>query len=172
MTHHIPTLCGARTRRQSGFTLLNVLIAAVLFGLGILGIVRSFVAVTSAATQNENVSTIASLANGFQGVVQANSGLLLAAGFNGTGTSYTSANYTTAPLALQPWLKLVTTPATGLPGAIATVSTGPNSATGAACTQFSGCTVTLQLQWTQVGAPGSASNLSRSQTFTYDFGKP
>lgn len=170
MTHRIPILTGATARRQSGFTLLNVLIAAVLFGLGILGIVRTFVAVTSAATQNENVSTIASLANGFQGVVQANSGLLMVAGFN--GGNYTSANYTTAPAALQPWLKVVTTPATGLPAAVATIATGPNSATGAACTQFSGCTVTLTLQWTQVGAPGSASNLSRHQTFTYDFGKP
>ena len=151
--------------RQSGFTLLNVLISALLFGLGVLGIVRSVVGVTSAATQNSNVSALASLSDSFLGVVQANSALLVDPKFVNT---FNAGNYTTAPTALQPWLAqatgAVSTSLIALPAAQIAIATSADSASGAACNQHLGCTVTMTVQWTQVG-----SSNNRSQTFLYHF---
>lgn len=151
--------------RQAGFTLMNVLVAALIFGLGVLGMLRSFVGVTSAATQNSNVSVLASLSDGFLAVVQANSALLVNTSF--APKTFNQVNYTTAPAVLQPWLLQATT---ALPAGQVTIATGPDSASGAACTRYGGCTVTLTIQWTQVGAGGSA-NLNRTQTFFYQLGQ-
>ena len=145
--------------RQSGFTLLNVLVASLIFGFGVLGLVRSFANVTSAATQNTNISALASLSNGFGAVLQANSGLLVNASFVNT---YTQSNYATAPAALQPWLQQ----ATALPNAQVQIATGPDSASGAACAQYTGCTVTMVITWTQVG-----TTPNRTQTFLYHLGQ-
>lgn len=150
----------SRSARQSGFSLLNVLVAALIFGFGVLGIVRSFVGVTSAATQNSNVSALASLSDGFQAVVQANSAMLIDTSFPG---SFTQSSYTTAPVALQPWLKQATS---ALPAANVTIATSADSASGAPCDRHNGCTVTLTVVWTQVGGAGN-----RTQTFLYHFGQ-
>jgi Tfp pilus assembly protein PilV len=151
--------------RQAGFTLMNVLVAALIFGLGVLGMLRSVVGVTAAATQNSNVSVVGSLSDGFLAVVQANSALLGNASF--APKTFTQANYTTAPAALQDWLLQTTT---ALPAAQVKITTDKDSASGAACSRYGGCTVTLEIQWTQVGAGGSA-NLNRTQTFFYQLGQ-
>lgn len=157
--HRAPTL------RVRGFTLLNVLVAALIFGLGMLGLVRAFVGVTSAATQNENVSTLTSLSNSFWGVLQANSGLLNAGGILGTNTYTTVA---AVPAALQPWM---TTVVNTLPSPSAKIETSADPASGNPCTQHGGCTVKLTLSWLQVGAPGIGAQATRSQVFYYVIGR-
>jgi Tfp pilus assembly protein PilV len=152
-------------RRQSGFTLLNVLVAALLFGLGMLGVARSFGGVTAAATQNENVTTLAPLSNTFWSAIQANSAVLTTSSWS-TGATYNSSTYTTAPAAVQPFLKQVVTL---LPSGTATIQTGPDSASGAACAVLTGCTVTLTISWAQVGTVRSTSSSTRSQTFLYRY---
>jgi len=149
---------------SAGFTLLSVLVAMLIMGFGLLGMVRATLAVTTATSQNETLSSMAALSNGFWGVVQANPNLLATSSFANT---YTSSNYASAPtMPLQTWLGLVTST---LPGAQVTIATGPDSASNAACAVATGCTVVLTLQWTQVGAPGVAA-ATRTQTFYYQFG--
>ena len=159
---------GAR-RGQRGFTLITVLIAIFLFGFGLLAVMRSLGSVTGGATQNQNVATTASLSNAFWGVVQANPTLVTNSAFQNT---YTTANISSAPSALQPWLYSLTdtgkATATGLPGASAKVETFADAAgIGSTCTVASGCTVKLTLQWSQ---PGSATVTTRTQIFYYQFG--
>jgi Tfp pilus assembly protein PilV len=155
-----------RTRAgQRGFTLLSVLVSIVIMAVGLLGMIRAMLAVTSSATQNQTVSAIATLSNGFWGVVQSNPALLVAAGFVGT---YTASNYTGAPSVLQPWLKQATD---ALPAGQVTIATGPDAGSNSACTATSGCSVTMTMQWSQVGAPGAnATETNRLQTFYYQFG--
>jgi Tfp pilus assembly protein PilV len=153
-----------RGRRESrGFTLLSVLVSMLLVGMGLLGMAKAMLGVTSAATQNQNVTTIASLSNAFYGIVQSNPAMVANSSFVGT---FTAANITSAPAALQAWL---TTATGGLPSAAITIATGPDAGSGTACSVTAGCTVTMSLQWTQVGAPGVAGG-SRAQTFYYQLG--
>ena len=161
MTTTPPTPVRRARRRQHGFTLLNVLVAAFIFGIGMLGVARTFSGITSASTQNEYVTSLASLGNSFWGTVQANPALVTGTGFN--GSSYAASSYTSAPAALQPWLReLVQT----LPGALASIATGPDSANGTACALATGCTVTLTISWAQSGSIGGGTP-TRSQTFQY-----
>jgi len=147
--------------RQAGFTLLNVLVAALIFGFGVLGVIRSLANITSAATQNTVVSTLGSLSDGFQAVVQANSALLVDPAF--APQTFNASNIATAPSALQPWLTQATA---ALPAAQITIATGPDSASGLACSRYNGCTVTMTVVWTQVGATAN-----RTQSFLYRFGQ-
>lgn len=150
-------------RPAGGFTLLSVLVSILLVSLGLLGMAKAMLGVTSAATQNQNVTSLATLSNSFWGVVQADPNLLVNSAFAGT---YTASNIGGAPSALQDWL----TQATGaLPAGTITLATGPDAGSGAACSLTGGCTVTMSMQWTQVGAPGIGS-ATRTQTFYYQFG--
>ncbi len=153
----------ARRESARGFTLLSVLVAIMIMGIGLLGMVRAMVGVTSASTQNQTVSSIASLSNGFWGTVQANPPLLVASAFSGT---FNNANITSAPAELQPWLQQATTQ---MPAGQITIATGPNTSSGTACAIVSGCTVTLTMSWTQVGAPGAGAASQRSQVFYFAF---
>jgi Tfp pilus assembly protein PilV len=149
---------------QHGFTLLSVLVSIVIMAVGLLGMIRAMLAVTSSATQNQTVSSIATLSNGFWGVVQSNPALLVTGGFAGT---YTAGNYTAAPAVLQPWLKQATD---AMPAGQVTIATGPDAGSNTPCST-SGCSVTVTMQWSQVGAPGAnASETKRLQTFYYQFG--
>ena len=151
-----------------GFTLLSVLVAMVVLAFGLLGLARTYLAVTAAASQNQNLSALASQSNAFWGVVQANPGMLTS-----LGGTYTSANITSAPTALQPWLaQLLTTSTSALPQGSVTIATGPDAASGAACSAAAGCSVTMTISWVQGGKPGGAgtADVSRSQVFYYQFG--
>ena len=153
-------------RREQGFLLLSVLTAALIFGLGLLGIAYAYAAFTSAATQNQNLMQMAPASNGFWGVVQANPAILPTMAGTYTGTTGIS----TAPAALQPWLTNVTS---GLPGASIVIATGPDAAgKNSGCDSSSGCSVTLTLNWTQNGNPNanSGAGISRQQTFYFQFG--
>jgi len=178
----IPRSCatsGSR-RGQHGFTLITVLIAIFLFGFGLLAILRSIGSITGGATQNQNVASAATLSNGFWGVVQANPNVLVDPAFiGGTAVTYTAASVSTAPAALQPWLRSVTdttqpaagVPPIGLPNGRVTIQTSADTSTssGTACAVASGCSVMLTLSWTQVAGNGAAA-ATRSQFFYYQFG--
>jgi Tfp pilus assembly protein PilV len=160
-----PVACrhASRHRGTRGFTLLSVLVSMLLTCLGLLGMAKAMLGVTSASTQNQNVTSIAQFSNAFYGVVQSNPGMLVASAFQGT---FTSSNVTSAPAALQAWLAQVTG---ALPSAQVVIATGPDAGTGATCSATAGCTVTMSMQWSQVGAPGHAG-ANRAQTFYYQFG--
>ncbi len=167
-----PLASRAARRRQLGFTLMTVLIAIFLFGIGLLGILRSIGNVTKGATQNQNVMTTATLSNAFWGVIQANPGILTDPAMPATGTpiTFSASNITSAPTALRPWLySLVDTgvpgnnvPGTGLPGGTATITTSPDAGSGATCSATTACSVTLTLTW----SVGSGTT-TRQQTFYY-----
>ena len=154
---------GNTPRGANGFTLLSVLVSMLLVGMGLLGMAKAMLGVTSAATQNQNVTAMAGLSNSFYGVVQSDQTLLVDPAFQGT---FTASNLTGAPAAMQAWL----TQATGaLPSGSITIATGPDAGSGAACAVATGCTVTLTMQWSQVAMPGQAG-ATRSQNFYYQFG--
>ena len=175
-----PCASGSARRGQHGFTLMTVLIAIFLFGFGLLAILRSIGSITGGATQNQNVASAATLSNGFWGVVQANPNVLVDSALGGgTAVTFTASNLTTAPTALQPWLRSVTdtvqpargVPPIGLPNGSVTIQTSADTSTssGTACAVASGCSVKLTLSWTQVAGNGLKST-TRSQVFYYQFG--
>ena len=153
-------------RGQRGFTLITVLIAIFLFGFGLLAILRSLGNVTGGATQNQVVATTATISNGFLGVIQANPSIVTSSALTSGGTpvTFSAANITSAPSALQPWLySLTDTSSNGLPSGTAKIQTGPDPVTGAACNTL-GCTVTLTLTW------AGSKTTTRTQVFYYQLG--
>jgi Tfp pilus assembly protein PilV len=178
-----PCTTGGPRRGQRGFTLMTVLIAIFLFGFGLLAILRSIGSITGGATQNQNVATVATLSNGFWGVVQANPKMVVDSALgSGSEVTFTAANISSAPAALQPWLYMVTSttppagvgggvPPVGLPNGQVKIQTSADTSvsSGTACAVDSGCSIKLTLMWTQVGGNGAAAS-TRSQVFYYQFG--
>ncbi len=150
--------------RQAGFTLLSVLIAVLIMGIGLLAIARTMVNVTGGVTQNQNVASLATLSNQFWGVVQGNRALLTT--LDGYDSSSSSA-FTYTPL--SDWVTGVTS---GLPSGRVQINTFPASGTGAACaTGLPGamtCSVKVTVTWAQVATTGVAAS-TRSQIFYYEF---
>lgn len=148
-----------------------MMVAIVVLAFGLLALARSYVGVTAAGSQNQNLSNMAAAGNAFWGIVQANPGMLT--GAPALANTYTSANIGSAPAALQPWLTglLVTAPG-ALPQGSAVIATGPDAASGAACSSTTGCTVTLTLNWVQGAKAGSVigGDVTRAQTFYFQFG--
>lgn len=152
-------------RRARGFSLLSVLVAMVLLGVGLLAMGKFYVSTTVAGTQNQNVSNLAPFGNAFWGILVANPGVLTSA----PGT-YTSSNIGSAPAPLQPWLNQVTSV---LPSAQVTVTTGADAASGNTCSTTTGCTVQLSISWTPANAgplSPSGTAATRTQTFYYQIG--
>lgn len=158
-----------------GMTLLSVLIALVVFSLGMLSLAGMYARFTASTTENQNISTLAQASNRFWGILYANPSIVTAIGATAT---YNSTNVSSAPLVLQAWLNSIVTPGgpRALPGAQVTVSTGADSAGGnTACDPTTGCSVTLTIQWTPTfdnaaAATGTASGATRAQTFYYQLG--
>lgn len=157
---HSPPIRRAGARAQAGFTLLSVLVSIFIMGIGLLGMVRAMVGVTSAATQNQTVSSVAQLSNSFWSVVQWTAQSTVTTSFPGSYDLTSSSSISGAPTNLQPWLRQAQT---ALPSGSATIAV--NSTT---CT--TDCALTLTLRWTQVGAPGTSGTsaaLTRTQVFYY-----
>jgi Tfp pilus assembly protein PilV len=166
------------SRHQAGLSLISVLVAIVIFSLGMLSIASIYTLAVPAVTANEAATDTAAFGNQFWALLQANPGLVGQLGTT-TPTSYTSANATSAPTGLQPWLASIFGPTvfttatyagtqqTMLPGATVTITPGPG-ADGNACTAPTPtttlCGITLQIQW----QPNSTT--TRSQTYNYQVG--
>lgn len=157
-------------RRQYGSILISVLIALVIFAFGLLSLGKAYVGMISAATQNEIVTSLAGQSNAFWGIVQANPSLLDSAGTVGT---FTSANYSAAPVALQPWLSNLLSPGSSsmLPQGSISIATGPDAVSGAVCSSTSGCTVSLAITWNRNGSAYAAASapVLRTQNFYFQF---
>jgi Tfp pilus assembly protein PilV len=165
-------------RHQAGLSLISVLVAIVIFSLGMLSIASIYTMAVPAVTANEAATDTAAFGNQFWALLQANPGLVGQLGTT-TPTTYTSANATSAPAALQPWLAGIFGPAvftstayagsqqTMLPNATVTITPGPG-ADGNACTAPTPtttlCGVTLSIQW----QPNSQT--TRTQTYNYQVG--
>jgi Tfp pilus assembly protein PilV len=148
---------GQRQAPAAGFTLLSVLVAIFVMGFGLLGMVRTMVAVTAAATQNETVSSLATLSNSFWSVVQWTTQPTVVASFPGSYDLTSNTAISSAPTNLQPWLSQAKT---ALPSGLAVIAVNSSSCT-------TNCALTLTLSWQQVGAPGTPATTTRSQTFYY-----
>ncbi len=168
----------ARAGRQAGLSLISVLVAIVIFSLGMLSIASIYTMAVPAVTANEAATDTAAFGNQFWALLQANPGLVGQLGTT-TATTYTSTSAPSAPAVLQPWLAGIFGPAvftsatyagtqqTMLPSASVTITPGPG-ADGNACTAPTPtttlCGITLNIQW----QPNSTTK--RSQTYNYQVG--
>jgi type II secretory pathway pseudopilin PulG len=154
-------------RAASGYSLLTVLVAMLVFSLGMLGLGSMYARFTGAVTDNENLAQIAAWSDSFWSVLWANDTNLAA-----SGVTYNLANYTSAPAAMQPWLaKLLNT----LPDSSVQLAplADPIGNPGL-CSSPRGCTsLTMTIKWSQNASPIAMSgngSFYRSQTFTYQLG--
>ena len=168
----------ARARLQAGLSLISVLVAIVIFSLGMLSIASIYTLAVPAVTAYEAATDPAAFGNQFWALLQANPGLVGQLGTT-TATTYTSTSATGAPAALQPWLASIFGPSvftgatyagtqqTMLPNASVTITPGPG-ADGNACTAPTPtttlCGINLVITW----QPNSTT--TRSQTYNYQVG--
>lgn len=154
---------------QRGFSLINVMVAVLVFVSGMLALASIYTRFVNAQTQNQNLTQLAPWSNAFWGIVQANPAILTTM----PGT-YTQANVSAAPAILRPWLTQITTRGTSpvaLANASVQIATGPDAASGNACTATAGCSVTLTFTWSQNGsADTGGATVTRTQVFNYQFG--
>ena len=153
---------------QHGMSLISVLVAIVIFGLGMLSIASLYGLAVPAQTANQETLDTAALGNQFWAILQASPQVVSQIGAGVTQT-YSSAS-SSAPAALQPWLANVfNTPSMMLPGAQVTITTGPG-ADGNPCDVSNPaaplCGVKLTIAW----AAGKGGGGTRSQTFQYQVG--
>lgn len=151
-----------RATPQAGMSLISVLVAIVIFGLGMLSIASLYGLAVPAQTANQETLDTAAFGNQFWAILQASPQVVSQIGANTTAT-YTSAS-SSAPAALQPWLtNIYNTPSMRLPGATVTVTTGAG-AEGNPCDVSNAnaplCGVTLTFAW----------NGNRSQGYQYQVG--
>ncbi len=89
-----------RPPRQSGFSLVELLVTALIFGIGLLGLAALQVSTLRSNSGGRNRVTAASLAEGCMSAIQAEGSLSwsYAANVQGIGTAYTGLrNYTGGP---------------------------------------------------------------------------
>jgi|UniRef100_E6PKK3 Tfp pilus assembly protein PilV len=164
----------ARAGRQAGLSLISVLVAIVIFSLGMLSIASIYTMAVPAVTANEAATDTAALGNQFWALLQANPGLVGQLGTT-TAQTYTPSTYTTAPSALQPWLaNIFFTQQTMLPNASVTI-TPVAGAEGAPCTAPTPtttlCGITLLIAWsTTSGDLSTQKYTQRTQTYNYQVG--
>lgn len=154
---------------QRGLSLISVLVAIVIFGLGMLSIASLYSVAVPAQTANQEAVNTAAFGNQFWALLQADPAIVGDIGA-GTSATYTASNSSGAPAALQPWLYgIFTDPHSLLPGASVIITTG-NDANGNACTAptpaTTDCGVTLTIAWNG----GVAGGGHRSQTYQYQVG--
>jgi len=170
------------TRRssQSGFSLAELLVTALIFGIGLLGLAALQVATLRSNSGGRNRVTAAALAEGCLGAIQAEGSLSwsYAAGVMGPGVAYAGARPYTgndngtfgtfdvngAPVAAAAATKVFTVGWVRLPATTATPST---AITGMNMNEY---VVTVTWQDQVVGADGTAlaaSTLSLSRLIRY-----
>lgn len=157
--------------RQAGLSLISVLVAIVIFGLGMLSIAALYGLTVPAQTANEETLDTAACGNQLWATLQASPQVIAQIGANTTAT-YTPTNYTAAaPAALQPMLANMFTPGQSmyLPGATVQITTQAG-ADGSPCDvsdpNAPSCGVQMTIQW-QAGRGGGGM---RTQVFDYQVG--
>ena len=146
-------------------SLISVLVAIVVFGLGMLGIADIYSRAVPASTANQYVTDTTAFGNQFWALLQAQPGIISSIGLT-TSKSYTAATLSSAPAALQPWLSnVLKSSATALPNATVKIDTHVG-ADGNTCTA-SLCGVTLTITW---NPSNTDSKQLRTQTFRYQAG--
>lgn len=162
-------------RRTRGYSLMNVLVAILVFSLGLLGLGAMYSRFTGAVTENQRAAQLAASSNALWSILFTSSSTLVT-----TAKTYDSSNYASdAPAELQPWLKSVFAT---LPPSTSSTKTAvtftptddPSSATDI-CSATQGCkTVTVTVTWPQSSSvsalTGGAGTVSRSQSFVYQLG--
>lgn len=173
----VPSLLRPPIRRpsghQHGMSLISVLVAIVIFSLGMLTIASIYTLAVPAMTANSEAMDTAAFGNQFWGALQANPSILNAMFGTqpsaGAQVTYSPSSYTSAPPALQPMLSNLFSPShMNLPNASVTI-TAQNGADGNPCSAPTPpasplCGVTLLINWTP------SSGTLRSQTFNYQVG--
>ena len=155
--------------RQRGLSLISVLVAIVVFGLGMLSIASLYGLAVPAQTANQEAVDTAAFGNRFWALLQSDPAVVGDIGA-GTSVNYSAANVATAPAELQPWLDGVFSNAQSLlPDAQVTIATGPGAdgnPCSAATPATTTCGVTLTIAWNA----GVAGGAHRSQTYDYQVG--
>ncbi len=161
-----------RGLRQAGMSLISVLVAIVIFGLGMLSIASLYGLAVPAQTANQETLNTAAFGNQFWAILQASPQVVAAinAGSGNQLTFASASSISTAPAPLQPLLAgIFSNPQTRLPGATVTFQTS-NGADGNPCNVSNAnaplCGVSMTLQW---GA-GQGGGGVRTQTFNYQVG--
>lgn len=155
--------------QQAGMSLLSVLVAILVFSLGMLSLASIYGLAVPAQTANQEATDTAAFGNQFWALLQANPGLVAQIGTPSATVQYTST--TGAPTALQPLLNNIFSNSQSLlPNASVSITTGPG-ADGNPCTTVVSppsalCGVTLVITWN----PTNKANGLRTQTFNYQVG--
>jgi type II secretory pathway pseudopilin PulG len=160
---------------QTGMSLISVLVAILVFGLGMLSIASLYGLTVPAQTANEETLDTAAFGNQLWAVLQASPQIVSQIGANTTVT-YNAGNYTSAPAPLQPMLgnifrpgQPMYLPGSGTSGTTVQIKTQPG-AEGLPCDvsvpSDPTCGVQMTIQW---GA-GNGGGGQRTQIFNYQAG--
>lgn len=152
-------------------SLISVLVAIVIFGLGMLSIASLYGLTVPAQTANQEAIDTAAVGNQFWATLQASPQVIAQIGAN-TTANYNSSNFASAaPPALQPMLNSIFTPGQPmfLPGATVKITTQAG-ADGNPCNvsipAAPTCGVQMIIQW----SPGKGGGNLRTQVFNYQVG--
>lgn len=161
-------------RRDSGLTLLSVLVAMAIFAIGMLALAALYTHAVPTTTANQEALDTAAFGNQFWSLLQADPQLIGDLGTS-TASSYTAGTQSSAPAALQPLLTNIFTSAqTRLPNAVVTITPGPDAQgdpCSAATPSTTVCGVKLTIAWSSGSTGANAATLAqRTQTFVYQVG--
>ncbi|OZB73282.1 MAG: pilus assembly protein PilV [Thiomonas sp. 14-64-326] len=159
------------TLRQAGMSLISVLVAIVIFGLGMLSIASLYGLAVPAQTANEEAIDTAAIGNQFWSTLQASPQFIAQIGANTTAT-YSPSNYlSAAPTVLQPMLGSIFSSGQPmfLPGASVQITTKAG-ADGNPCDVSNPAAPTCGVQMTIQWASGKGGGELRTQTFNYQVG--
>ena len=154
---------------QRGLSLISVLVAIVVFALGMLSIASIYSLAVPAQTANQEAANTAAFGNQFWALLQANPGVVGQLGAN-TTVSYPTTAISAAPNVLQPWLQGIFSNAQSrLPDASVTITTRPG-AEGQACTTATPATTLCGVKLTIAWQTGTLASSQRTQTYDYQVG--
>ena len=157
-----------RRQQQSGFGLINLLVALLVFSLALIGLGVSYGRLTQAATRNEDIVQMAGWSNSLWGMVQANPNLMLALPPQGAPPLSVSSSDTVQAVAdSKPLQSLRSNNPAAVPlvNLLADMLFDSSSASGNRTTNHAlplGSTVQLQLLADAGGAPCNASTFTIS----------
>jgi len=163
-----------RYGRDSGYSMINVLVAVLVFSLGMLGLAALYGRFANIVANNQSVGQLIPMSQSFWGVLQANPSAIdaLAAGGTSAQVFNSAATIATAPAVLQPWMTQLINASSpqSLPVASISITVMPDVASGAACSSVSGCAIRLDISWTQALTSTDSVSATRTQSFFYQFG--